>query len=124
MLLFNLLEETIESIEDSGHTVDDIIFIGSEKSGHSCSWDQFKVLADKEYGEGYGTPLVVKDLIIVFSDGQKMWRYIDEEDEGWEYSTPFQKPHQEFQIENLFVGDHPTMYTLEEVNPKTPANGK
>ena len=102
-VLYNLLEETLEAIEDSGHTIDDIIFIGSEESGHSCSWEQFKVLADKEYGNGHGSSLVAVDLIIVFSDGQKIWRYVDEENEGWEYSTPFQKPSQELQIESLFV---------------------
>ena len=34
----NLLEETQEAIIDSGHTVKDIIFIGSKVSGHSCTW--------------------------------------------------------------------------------------
>lgn len=122
MFLFNLLEETLEVIEDSGHTVDDIIFIGSEKSGHSCSWDKFKVIADKEYGRGYGCSVVANDLIIVFSDGQKMWRYVNEETEGWDYSTPFQKPSQEYQIESLFVDEDSCNYTLAKINRDIPAN--
>jgi len=33
--MMNLLEETIEDIKQSDHKIGDIIFIGSEKSGHS-----------------------------------------------------------------------------------------
>lgn len=32
----NLLDETIKDVKDSGHSINDIIFIGSESSGYSC----------------------------------------------------------------------------------------
>jgi hypothetical protein len=70
----NLLTETMESIETSGHEPSQIIFIGSEISGHCCTWDQFKELADKDYDAGFGAAKVADDLKIVFSDGSSMSR--------------------------------------------------
>lgn len=37
----NLLEETTLEIKLSGHKPEDIVFIGSEVSDHSCSWEEF-----------------------------------------------------------------------------------
>jgi len=37
----NLLEETKEAIKGSGHKVKDILFIGSEETGHNCTWKEF-----------------------------------------------------------------------------------
>ena len=42
----NLLAETINAIHGSGHYIKDIVFIGSEQSGHRCTWKRFKELAD------------------------------------------------------------------------------
>ena len=50
----NLLQETIQDIEKSGHKVSDIKFIGSISSGYSCTWDEFLALADIEYDAGFG----------------------------------------------------------------------
>lgn len=50
----NLLKETTGCIKYSGHTTADIIFIGSESSGYCCTWDEFTVLANKEYDSGFG----------------------------------------------------------------------
>ncbi len=88
----NLLEETIEDIARSGHAVEQIVFIGSERSGHSCTWDEFRSLADVTYDDGFGAQIVALDLVIVFSDGTKMWRHEYAGSEGWEYSTPFKMP--------------------------------
>lgn len=88
----NLLAETIEAIERSGHVPEDIVFIGSEESGHACTWDEFTRLADVEYDNGFGSAEVATDLIIVFRDGQKMWRGEYDGEEWWEYGTPFQPP--------------------------------
>lgn len=85
----NLLQETIADIEESEHTPDDIIFIGSETSGHSCTWEEFSLMADQDYDDGYGAQEVAEDLIIVFSDGSKMWRHEYDGSESWLYSTPF-----------------------------------
>ena len=98
----NLLKETIEDIENSGHSPSDIIFIGSEKSGHQCNWEEFKLLADHDYNNGYGAQNVAQDLIVVFADGTKMWRGEYDGSEWWDYSNPFHMPDQELPIKNLF----------------------
>lgn len=88
----NLLQETIEDIEASGHTVDDIIFIGSETSGHSCTWDEYTKLANIEYDEEYGGQEIASDLKIVFKDGADMTRGEYDGSEWWQYSRPFVMP--------------------------------
>lgn len=100
----NLLKETEESIASSGHTPADIVFIGSEESGHCCTWEQFRALANRNYDSGYGSPEVATDLIIVFSDGQKLWRGEYDGSEWWEFSTPFKMPEKSLPISNLFGG--------------------
>jgi len=99
----NLLKETIEDIKQSGHKPDDIVFIGSERSGYSCTWDEFTKLADRDYDSGFGAQKVARDLIIVFSDGTKMWRHEYDGSENWDYSSPFKMPRETKPVTNLFV---------------------
>lgn len=102
MAIENLLAETIEAIKESGHTPRDIKFIGSEKTGHSCTWDQFVVLADKDYELRTGGQSVAHDLIIVFADGSKVWReYL--EGEQWVYSKPVRLVATRKEIKQLFT---------------------
>ncbi len=98
-----LLKETLEDVKRSGRKIEDIIFIGSEASGHSCTWKEFEELADREYDSGYGGQEVASDLIISFSDGSKMWRGEYDGSEWWEYSTPFKVPKDKKPIKNLFA---------------------
>ena len=111
----NLLEETTKCIEDSGHSVLDIVFIGSEKSGHCCSWEQFEELADVTYDQDFGASEVATDLIIVFSDGAKMWRDEYDGSEWWGYSKPFKKPAISKPITRLVDGQV-LWGTLEQLN--------
>lgn len=99
----NLLAETLRDIAKSGHTPDDIVFIGSRKSGHHCSWDEFTHLADIEYDGGYGAQEVASDLEIVFRDGGGMWRTEYDGSEGWEYHRPFVMPQDAKPIKRLTV---------------------
>lgn len=46
---------------------------------------------------------VAEDLIIVFSDGTKMWRHEYDGSENWEYSTPFVPPADVKPIKSLFT---------------------
>lgn len=98
----NLLHETKKAIATSGHTETDIVFIGSEETGHQCTWPEFCVLADVEYNAGYGTAEVAQDLIIVFSDGAQMWRDEDAGREWWAFATPFKHPPESKPIRSLF----------------------
>lgn len=109
----NLLAETISDINSSGHDISEIVFIGSEESGHSCTWDKFTSLADKDYHSGYGAQEVASDLIVVFSDGATMKRGEYDGSEWWEYSKPFTKPEATKEITSLFGG---MWGDLEEAN--------
>ena len=110
----NLLKETINAIHESGHVPEDIVFIGSEESGHSCSWDEFKILANEIYNSGFGGQNVAMDLIIAFADGQKMWRGEYDGSEWWEVQRPFKKPLHSKKIKNLFASIG--WDTLEKIN--------
>lgn len=99
----NFLKETIGDIETAGKTPEQIIFIGSEESGHECTWQEFLQLADFDYDAGFGAQEVATDLIIVFEDGSKMWRHEYDGSERWDYSTPFARPAEKKPINRLQV---------------------
>ncbi len=101
--MMNLLEETIQAIAESGHTPEEIIFIGSEKTGHQCSWAEFQQLADFEYDYDYGSQKIAIDLIIVFSDGARMWREEHGGAEWWKFLKPFVRPAKSLPIQGLVV---------------------
>jgi hypothetical protein len=109
-----LITETKEAIKRSGHKIADIIFIGSEVSGHSCTWKEFEQLANFDYDSGFGSQEVATDLIIVFSDGAKMWRDEYDGSEGWAYSSPFKMPTKFKPITTLCNGD--SWASIEEMN--------
>jgi len=98
-----LLEETIEDIKRNGHKISDIIFIGSEKSGHSCTWEEFTILANQDYDSGYDAAKVAIDLLIIFSDGSSMYREEYDGSEWWEYIIPFIMPRNTQSIKSLFT---------------------
>lgn len=115
--MINLLKETKKAIKNSGHKPNDIIFIGSEKSGHSCSWGEFTQLADIEYDAGFGWREVASDLIIVFVDGTQMWRGEYDGSEWWEYSKSFKAPEHTIPITRLVItSDHNGWTSLAELN--------
>ncbi|MDP3819802.1 MAG: hypothetical protein Q8Q57_12485 [Methylotenera sp.] len=116
-----LLEETLEAIEDSGHSSSDVIFIGSLQTGHRCTWPEFEKLADVAYNYGYGAQLVATDLAIVFSDGQSMTRGEYAGSEFWDYRRPYFEPKQTKEIFSLFVSaDRVGWKTLEQINDPDP----
>ena len=110
----NLLTETIKDIKTSGHAIKDIVFIGSESSGHCCNWDEYKVVANIGYDSGYGAQEVAKDLIIVFSDGSQMWRHEYDGSENWDYSLPFIMPEVKKTLTKVMGGG--MWETLEDMN--------
>ena len=111
----NLLKETIDDIKNSGHKIKDISFIGSESSGHQCTWKKFTALADKNYDSGFGAQKVASDLMIAFIDGSTMVRGEYDGSESWDYSVPFTMPKDNKKIKSLFV-DGVGWEDLEEIN--------
>ena len=96
----NLLAETIADIQQTGHTPDDIVYIGS-RDGYACTWDEFTRLADREYDNGYGGQEVADDLEIHFRDGGWLERHEYDGSEGWSYRAPFAPPAETKPIERL-----------------------
>jgi len=86
----NLLRETLEVI--GSRDTKDIIFIGSRYTGESCTWEDFKALADIEYNSGYGGVEISLNLIIVFADGSIMKRREYDGSEWWDLIEPFVLP--------------------------------
>ena len=82
----NLLSETIEAIRFSGHEISRVVFIGSVDGKYRCNWAEFRILADREYDAGSGSSEVAVNLIVLFSDGKKLWRReYGDGSEGWEF---------------------------------------
>ena len=111
----NLLKETIDIIIENGKTTGQIIFIGSQASGHSCTWEEFKDLANHDYDAGYGSHYVCADLIIAFDDQSRLERREYDGSEWWEFVMPFQMPVHKRPIKTLFIKDYGT-YSLSENN--------
>lgn len=38
----NLLQETLDALEENGKTADDITFIGDEAGQYGCTWDELR----------------------------------------------------------------------------------
>jgi hypothetical protein len=114
-MTMNLLHETVAGIVASEHNPTDIVFIGSLKSGHRCTWEEFTVLADLDYSNDYGAVEIAQDLVIVFSDGQTMWRAEYDGSEWWAFSLPVVIPDESYPIRSL--GGKDIMWeTLAEIN--------
>lgn len=81
----NLLEETIEALEENGKSFDDVIGVCGDE--FQISIEEFKELANREYDDDYGTQEVAQDLKVV---GKDFWleRYEYDGAEWWVYKTP------------------------------------
>ena len=114
----NLLKDTKEFIEKLGYTPEDIIFIGSEQSGHSCSWDEYLLIANIDYESGFGPQKIAHDLIIVFSDKSNLWRNEYDGSECWEYSATFKMPKKLKKL--VAVTNNDMWQSLEEIHAENP----
>ena len=78
----NLLKETREILKDNGRNIKDIKYVQGNDFGFSV--DKFLELADTEYNDGFGSPKVAEDLIVI---GEDWWLERHEYDgsEWWEY---------------------------------------
>lgn len=82
----NFLEETKDEIEESGHTTDDIEFIGNRNRTISLGgWEGFAKAIDRTYDDDFGNAEVAGDLAIFFKDHSVMFRHEYDGAEWWEY---------------------------------------
>jgi hypothetical protein len=110
----NLLKETQEVMSDNNKTSRDIIFIGSERSGYSCSWEEYIVLANIEYDSGYGGAEIASDLILVFNDGSRLYRGEYDGSEWWDFMAIFKAPEEKHTIKRVKRTSYE--YDLAEMN--------
>lgn len=101
----NLLQETMKAISASDQTLSDIVFIGSEITGHQCTWAQFATMADVEYDEDFGRQNVARDLVIVFTGGDRLVRHDYDGEESWRHIKPFRMPEEVHPIMALVRND-------------------
>lgn len=69
-----LLEETLDAIEESGHTTDDVLYVGSEDGRLQLPWPQAEPVLRVRYDNGYGDQEIATDLCIRFTDGAMLIR--------------------------------------------------
>lgn len=132
----NLLKEILEFMNSFKLNPEDIDYIGSWtgrnsctapeadvniiRDEYSCTWEEFKVLADVEYSPyaSKGNNVAI-DLIIVFKNGGMM--YIDDGEYGggyeWFYNYPFVKPTETKPAKNLVGSRWPTLGLLNKKQP-------
>ena len=78
----NLLEETRRILKEHGKTIKDIVAVQGADFGIRV--DAFIRLADTLYDDGYGSPEVAEDLIVI-GDGFWLERHEYDGSEWWEY---------------------------------------
>lgn len=84
----NFLEETLDNIERSGHTIYDVHWVGSFDGEYAISWEEFAEIADVEYNSGYGSAEVAGDLIVAFGDKTWLERHEYDGSECWRFYSP------------------------------------
>lgn len=89
--MVNFKEETVDTILASGHTIDDIAWIGRNNS-ETFDIDSFFELCDFAYDAGYGSQKIVSDLIIAFKDGTWLEREEYDGSEWWSFMLYPDKP--------------------------------
>lgn len=82
----NFKDETYQLINGSGHTRDQVMFVGSRDGKYRMSMDKFDDLAcSLNYDAGYGSQKIAADLIIYFTDNSYAERTEYDGCEWWEY---------------------------------------
>lgn len=83
----NFQRETLEAIERSRHTIEDVMFIGSSDGMYRMTMDKFLQVSDFEYDDGYGSPKIAQDLIIYFKDKTYITREEYDGAEWWQINN-------------------------------------
>lgn len=108
---YNLLDETVEFLEQYGKTLDDVLFIQGDDF-EITKTNFMKVARDTNYDPGYGAQRVAKDLVLV---GEGWWieRYEYDGAEWWTFKSIPEKKKYMKNITKLGVG---MWDTIEEMN--------
>ena len=112
----NFLEETKNAIKENKHKPQDIKFIGSLISGHSCTWDEFCSLANKQYDNGFGTHYVPLDLVILFKDSSALHRQEYDGSEYWDFLPALDLDIEKLPIKKLIGYSPDSLASLQNEN--------
>lgn len=100
--MINLLEETIQCLNENGKSENDVLWIGfgydkDENPLYKTTWEDFSENANFDYDNGYGGAKIPDDLIIV---GKDFWLERHEYDgaEWWEFKTMPKEPKEQKKI--------------------------
>ena len=80
--MINLLEETKETLESNGKTIDNLTAVIFGK--YRITVENFISVADVEYDNGFGAPQVGENLVVM-GDGFWLERHEYDGSEWWEY---------------------------------------
>ena len=115
----SLLKETIDVIEESNMSVDDVEWVGSCDGAWVMSWDWFASISDIDYDSGYGAPEVAQDLVVVFRDGSWLERYEYDGAECWRHKRrPYPKNSPEIPVRVIHPGGWMTLADINETTPE------
>ena len=80
----NLLEETKLNLEDNEKSIEDVKWVGSKDGSLAIDWGEFEKISNFNYDDGYGSPEIPLDFVIV---GKDWWleRYEYDGAESWEF---------------------------------------
>ena len=82
----NFLKETETKIFASGHSIKDVMFIGTEDGKFRIAWWKFVEMANFDYDSGFGIQ-EIPSLIVYFKDNTYMFRNEYDGSEWWEYKV-------------------------------------
>ena len=96
----NLLIETVEAMNLFGKSFEDIVFIGSQSGKYGISTRDFISMSNFTYSKEIGNDIYI-DLIIIFSDGDRLSRIDVGECTEWEMIEYVKPPEDYIAIESL-----------------------
>lgn len=119
----NFLHETTKAVQDSGHSTDNVMFVGSFDGEYRLTWTEFVAVADFEYSDDFGAAEVATDLIVYFRDQTYMTRGEYDGSEWWEYVKKLDyketDPHKKFKE----IASGRMWSSVEKHNEKTEVDG-
>jgi len=96
----NLLKETLNHLTHRNKSEKDVIWVGTLHV--KTTWEDFKLISDTYYDDGYGAQEVARDLLIV-GDGWWLERHEYDGSEGWSYKETPKIPTKNVKLRALTV---------------------
>ena len=81
----NLKQETLDAMAENGMGIEDIAYISNRNLDQSVPVDEFFRSADREYNNSASGNEVNTELLIVFTNGDRLVRGNYDNNEWWEF---------------------------------------